>query len=105
MEKPIRAPLFIMLRVVRSLKALLVLILFAAFHVSQAQVIISEFMASNTRTLLDEDGDTSDWIEVFNLGQTNVNLNGWALTDSSTNPRKWRFPSIDLRAGENMIVF
>ncbi|HEY6225987.1 MAG TPA: LamG-like jellyroll fold domain-containing protein, partial [Verrucomicrobiae bacterium] len=86
-------------------KALLVLILFAAFQASQAQVIISEFMASNTRTLLDEDGDTSDWIEVFNLGQTNVNLNGWALTDTRSNPRKWRFPSVDLPAGANIIVF
>ena len=27
-----------------------------------AQVRITEFMASNTSTLVDEDGDSSDWI-------------------------------------------
>src|SRR3954471_17665550 len=94
-----------MLRVVCPLKALLILILLATFHATQAQVIISEFMASNTRTLLDEDGDTSDWIEGFNLGQTNVNLGGWAVTDNGAKPRKWRFPPMDLRAGNNLIVF
>jgi hypothetical protein len=94
-----------MLRVVCPLKVLLLAILCFTSQVSQAQVIISEFMASNTRSLLDEDGDTSDWIEVFNLGQTNVNLNGWALTDNSANPRRWRFPAMDLQSGENIVVF
>jgi len=39
-----------------------------------AQVRITEFMASNTHTLLDEDGDSSDWIEIQNTASTNVNL-------------------------------
>ena len=85
-------------------KALL-LICLVAIPTVQGQVIISEFMASNTRTLLDEDGESSDWIEIFNVGQTNVNLNGWGLSDVATNPRRWRFPSIELPAGKSMIVF
>jgi hypothetical protein len=85
-------------------KALLLAFL-AGLSAVQGQVIISEFMASNTRTLLDEDGESSDWIEVFNVGQTNVNLNGWGLSDVPTDPRRWRFPSIDLPAGRSMIVF
>src|SRR5687768_12935892 len=93
-----------MKRAVCLLKALF-LVLFVTFGNVQGQVIISEFMASNTRTLLDEDGETSDWIEVFNLGQTNVNLNGWGLTDTATDPRRWRFPSVELPAGQSMIVF
>ena len=31
-----------------------------------ADVVISEFMASNSRTLADRDGDFSDWIEIHN---------------------------------------
>ena len=38
---------------------------------------ISEFMASNKNTLLDEDGDSSDWIEIHNGTGAAVNL--WRL--------------------------
>ena len=41
---------------------------------TSAQVVITEFMASNSRTLLDEDRESSDWIEIQNLSSTNVNL-------------------------------
>ncbi|MGV3774699.1 MAG: CotH kinase family protein [Verrucomicrobiales bacterium] len=82
-------------------------LLLASLSISSAsaQIIISEFMASNTRTLADEDGDYSDWIELLNLGSTNVNLNGWALTDDPADPRKWRFPATQIAPGENLVVF
>jgi hypothetical protein len=93
-----------MKRAVCLLKALLLTFL-AGIGSVQGQVIISEFMASNTRTLLDEDGESSDWIEIFNLGQTNVNLNGWGLTDTASDPRRWRFPLVELPAGKSLLVF
>jgi len=40
------------------------------FPSATAQVRITEFMASNTHTLLDEDGDSSDWIEIQNTSTT-----------------------------------
>src|SRR5262249_53739214 len=57
------------------------LMLLLAFTVTNlnAQVIISEFMASNSSTLRDEDGDSSDWIEVFNTSSSTANLSAWAL--------------------------
>ena len=62
-------------------------------------------MASNTKTLEDEDGESSDWVELLNVSSTNVNLNGWALTDDPANPRKWRFPPTTLAPGEHLLVF
>jgi hypothetical protein len=49
---------------------------------------INEFMALNQKTLADEDGDFSDWIEVYNPSETAVNLLGWALTDNISLPFK-----------------
>ena len=46
-----------------------------------ADVIISEFLASNVSGISDEDGENSDWIELTNLSGTAVNLTGWSLTD------------------------
>lgn len=68
-------------------------------------VILSEFMASNTRTLADEDGDYSDWIEVYNAGTNLVNLLNWSLTDNAGNRTKWRFPATNLAPGQVLVVF
>ena len=71
----------------------------------KAQVRITEFMASNTSTLADEDGDFSDWIELQNTSTNSVSLSNWSLTDSAGNPGKWRFPATNLPPKSFMIVF
>lgn len=71
----------------------------------EAQVRITEFMASNTHTLVDEDGDSSDWIEIQNTTAADVNLLNWALTDSAGNPGKWPFPATNMTPGGFLVVF
>ena len=70
-----------------------------------ADPVISEFLASNDRTLDDEDGADSDYIEIHNAGDTDMSLDRWYLTDNSGNLRKWRFPAVDLEAGGYLVVF
>jgi hypothetical protein len=41
-----------------------------------AAPISSEFMASNDTGLMDEDGETSDWIEIHNPDGSAVDLDG-----------------------------
>lgn len=38
------------------------------------QVVISELQSSNKNTLVDEDGDSSDWVELHNLGTQTISL-------------------------------
>ena len=71
----------------------------------RAQVIISEFMASNSQTLVDEFGNYSDWIEIYNTSGNSINLLNWSLTDDITIPAKWRFPSTNLEAKSFMVIF
>ena len=68
-------------------------------------VLISEFVASNATGLRDIDGDHSDWLELFNAGATNVNLEGWYLTDDARVLTKWRFPATNLPPNQCLIVF
>ncbi|MCC7374229.1 MAG: lamin tail domain-containing protein [Verrucomicrobiales bacterium] len=70
----------------------------------EAQPYISEFMASNTRTLRDETGDYPDWIELHNPSEAPVNLEGWYLTDSTNNLTKWRFPATNLLGHGFLVV-
>ena len=68
-------------------------------------LVINEFMASNSSTLADEDGDYEDWIELYNYGAAPVNLEGFGLTDDTTNPFKWKFPDYILEPGEFLLVW
>lgn len=68
-------------------------------------VFISEFLASNNGGLRDEDGDAPDWIELFNSSSTNVNLNGWYLTDNADNLTRWRFPATNIAPNSFLLVF
>jgi len=70
-----------------------------------APIYISEFMASNDHTMVDEDGTYSDWVELHNPGRRSVNLEGWYLTDDESDLTKWRFPSVTLGRGNYLIVF
>jgi hypothetical protein len=62
-------------------------------HLLNGGPIISEFMASNSSTLADEDGDFEDWLEIHNPTSDPIVLDGWYLTDSASNLKKWRFPN------------
>jgi hypothetical protein len=67
--------------------------------------IVSEFLANNDNGLLDADGDSSDWIELFNPGSEAVELDGWFLTDNAAVANKWALPPRVLDAGEAFVVF
>lgn len=68
-------------------------------------VVISEVMALNRKTVLDEDRQLSDWIELYNASGEAVNLNGWSLTDDPQKLKKWVFPEVKIGAGEYLLVF
>lgn len=48
-------------------------------------------MASNTSFLVDPDyNESSDWVELYNAGNSAVSLKGYGLTDNISNPAKWK---------------
>ncbi len=79
----------------------------AAFSLSNAlgALHLSEFVADNGGALRDEDGDASDWIEIFNSGPGDVALDGYQLSDHATEQTSWSFPSMTLEKGDFLIVF
>jgi len=70
-------------------------------------VVINEFLASAVATngLVDEDGQLSDWIELYNRGTNTVNLNGWSLTSDPSVPTMWTFPSVTIGAGQYLVLW
>lgn len=74
-------------------------------HLLAGMALISEFMASNDTTIQDEDLEFSDWLEITNVGDAALNLDGYAITDDPADRAQWRFPNINLDAGKTLLVF
>jgi hypothetical protein len=70
-----------------------------------ATLMISEFLTDNLSGIKDENGNRSDWIEIFNPGPIDTDLGGWFLTDVATNLTKWRFPSVFLGVNQYLLVW
>lgn len=67
---------------------------------------ITEFVADNDESLLDYDGDSSDWLEIYNSGSTTVDLSGMHLTDRDDELDRWTFPAgTTLAGGGYLVVF
>jgi len=86
-----------------SKKYLLLLVLLPCFCFPQ-NVVINEIMASNQKTIRDEDGNSSDYIELYNSGTAPVPLEGYGLSDTPKT-RKWLFGSAVIKPGEYLLVF
>ena len=93
-------------RLSRGLAASLLLFLWVSSGLPQAHALqITELLTENDGGLTDVDGDTPDWIELFNNDPGPLNLGGWRLTDTATNLAKWIFPATNLPSGSYLVVF
>lgn len=83
---------------------------------NKEQIVINEFMASNHSTLSSQDGELYDWIELKNVSDKTVALQGYSLVvEKSTNmqdtdnanvkTKTWNLPNIELKAGQCLLIF
>jgi parallel beta-helix repeat protein len=71
---------------------------------------INELMADNITTLAEKDGEFSDWIEIYNAGQSAVDIGGMFLTDDFNTPKMWQIPenktdSTTIKPGQYLILW
>ena len=69
------------------------------------QIQINELMSSNSTTIYDDSGESSDWIEIYNSGEETINLAGYGLSDNSDDLFKWIFPSINIQPNSHLLLF
>jgi spore coat protein CotH len=76
------------------------------FEISiSGDLVINEFMADNESYITDQDGEYDDWIEFYNNGDSDINLEGYFLSDDGSEPDKWMFPDTIIYAGDYLIVW
>ncbi len=69
-------------------------------------IIINEYMNSNTYSFADSKGEHYDWVELYNRSLDDIDLTGFFLSDDRYNSMKWPFPSNTVvRSGEHLLIF
>jgi hypothetical protein len=69
------------------------------------QVLLNEFSSSNISRLTDEDGEYNDWIELFNNSSSEINLEGYHISDDAAFLKKWTLPAVLLRPYSYLLIF
>ncbi|MFN0129143.1 MAG: CotH kinase family protein [Verrucomicrobiales bacterium] len=77
----------------------------STFTATDTEPFIAEISAAGNTTYQDENGDSPDWIEIYNPTGAAIDLAGWHLTNLEVQPNRWTFPSVMLARGGRLVVF
>lgn len=80
-----------------GIAAVLAMLLFAGKSYSQSgsDLKINEILVVNDSNYVDDYGQRSGWIEIFNSAYNTVDIGGMYLTNDHTNPTKYQIPKGD----------
>lgn len=67
-------------------------------------LVINEIMSSNDGAHASSDGTVSDWIELYNGNDYEINLKGYGLSDRNKET-KWSFPDVTISAKSYLVVY
>ena len=70
-----------------------------------SKLVINEIMSSNKGAHVDEDGNSYDWIELYNGSNHDINLHNYGLSDVESGQIKWKFPEVTIKSKEYLIVY
>ena len=68
-------------------------------------LVINELASDNDAGHTDEEGEFDDWVEIYNGGDTPLDLGDLALTDDRSRPDRYLFPSIVLEPGGFLLIW
>lgn len=71
---------------------------------STPEIIISEVMTANRSTILSQNGNLCDWVELYNPTGEAISLAGIYISNETADRMKYQLPDVMLNAGERMIV-
>lgn len=89
------------------------LLLFVLIHKSgdafafgnEPRVIINEICDNNFSTAPLRGRENVDWIELYNVSNDSIDLEGWMISDDADELGKFTFPSVEIGANETLILY
>ncbi|HQV52407.1 MAG: CotH kinase family protein [Flavobacteriales bacterium] len=74
-------------------------------QINPGDLVINEFMALNGGTVVDENGDPDDWIELYNRSTFALSTAGLYVSDDASDPTKWAMPTRVVQPNEYLIIW
>jgi hypothetical protein len=74
-------------------------------YAQTTDLVINEICASNSGAIRDESDNDPDWIELYNKGDSSINLNSYGLSDDSNDILKWKFGNTVIKSHQFLLVF
>lgn len=82
----------------KTKRFILIILTLCCYSVVHGQLYINELQASNSKTLVDENGSYTDWVELYNAGNQTVDITGYFVSDDPENLNKFQ-----LKAGSKSL--
>jgi len=87
-------------------KRILLILFLLIFNIGFAQdIVINEFMSSNGSAVIDDFGEYSDWVELYNNSSQAINIYQWNLSDDEDDLDKWQFPDTIISPNSYILIF
>ena len=83
---------------------IILFLIFSPLIIFSQSIRINEVVSSNS-VYFDEDGDSPDWIELYNYGNQTISLDNWTISDNIENLDMWTFPQINLDPNEYLLIW
>lgn len=72
---------------------------------NKEELYISEILSTNQTIIKDTDHEYSDYIEIYNNNDYEINLKNYFLSDETMSTKKWIFPSLIIKPKEYLIIY
>ena len=74
-------------------------------YVKKGKLYITKIVTKNDTILEDNNGEYSDYIELYNGYSYKINLQNYHLSDNEYSTKKWTFPNIEINPKEHLIIY
>jgi len=71
----------------------------------EGPIRLNEIMSANGGVLVDDNGQTPDWVEVANISSRPVSLRGYVLAKNAKAGNVFVFPDMVLEGGQSVVVY
>jgi hypothetical protein len=68
-------------------------------------LVVNELLADNESGLADPAGELDDWVEIYNRGETTIDLSGRFLSDREDDPLMFALPPVALAPGGYLLIW
>jgi len=68
------------------------------------ELVINELMPVNSTIIADQNGEYDDWIELFNLSSSSIDISGYYISDNRSKIFKWQIPESTIIPGNGYLI-